>query len=248
MLPSQPESSIEPEYAETYNAWKAKPTPQSSTAFLNAMNPAIDRALSAHADVRDPILRSRARRLALDAAKKYDPNMGVKLGTHLMNQLQTLRRINRQSQQILRMPERVSLEKAKLDSAEAELVELLGREPTAVELADHTSMPVKRIKYVRKFQPGIAEGTLQARSEALTGDIYDPAVQQASSNKWVEALYADQDPVNQKIMEWSLGLFGSSRLSNQQIASKLRISPGAVSQRKIKIQKLIDQQQSLGMF
>jgi IS30 family transposase len=49
-------------------------------------------------------------------------------------------------------------------------------------------------------------------------------------------------------MELSLGMRGQSKASNQEIARKLNRSPGAITQRKIKIQQLLNQEQDLSPF
>ena len=49
-------------------------------------------------------------------------------------------------------------------------------------------------------------------------------------------------------MEWSLGLHGREKLSNKEIANKLLRSPGAISQRKAKIQQLLRQEETLSPF
>jgi DNA-binding NarL/FixJ family response regulator len=50
------------------------------------------------------------------------------------------------------------------------------------------------------------------------------------------------------ILEHALGLHGKPVLQNQQIAKKLRLSPGAVSQRKAKIQAKLNLQDDLHVF
>jgi hypothetical protein len=56
------------------------------------------------------------------------------------------------------------------------------------------------------------------------------------------------DPINQKIMEHSLGLHGQPRLPNHEIAKLLRLSPGAISQRKARIQQTLDKESELSPF
>ena len=47
--------------------------------------------------------------------------------------------------------------------------------------------------------------------------------------------------IEQKIIEWSSGLHGKQRLSNNEIARRLGISPAAVSQRRNKIDRLMSE-------
>lgn len=61
---------------------------------------------------------------------------------------------------------------------------------------------------------------------------------------YYEYVYNSVSPLDQKIMEWTSGYKGKE-LSNNQIASKLHLSAGAVSQRKARIQELLGQVRGL---
>ncbi len=54
-------------------------------------------------------------------------------------------------------------------------------------------------------------------------------------------LYHDLDPYDQVILEYGLGLNGSPKLPAAQIARRLKLSPGAVSQRASRIQQQLDE-------
>jgi hypothetical protein len=110
------------------------------------------------------------------------------------------------------------------------------------EIADKTGISVKRINYVSKFRYPMSQGSFSGMGEE-ENEMFSPAVEQGPSNTWFEFVYSDLDPTNQKIMEWTLGLHGQKPLSNQAIARKLRMTPGAVSQRKAKIQYILNQEE-----
>ena len=67
-------------------------------------------------------------------------------------------------------------------------------------------------------------------------------------NYWTEIVYQDLGPVDQKIMEMSLGMHGQKKLSNLEIAKKLNRSPGAITQRKMRIQELLNQESDFSPF
>ncbi len=240
---------LEPDLAQDFNTWKAKPTPATTGMMIKRLNPTIDRAVAAHVGQGGPLLKSQARRLAIQALNSYDPaKAGLK--THLMNQLQGLRRVARQQNQVIRVPERVSLDQGRLVEAENMLKDQFGRDPTADELADYTGLSMRRIKHVRSFKPTMAEGTLEGYAEQQDepGGGFMPAVASTGPDPWLEMVYYDLDPINKKIMEWTLGLHGQKPLSNQRIAQKLGVSPGAISLRKATIQNILDRKQDLGVF
>jgi len=237
---------IEPDYADAYQTWKKKPGKSTMGPLLKQVQPAIDKGIAANAGRNaSPVLRSSARKLAIDAVRSYDPKRS-QLSTHVINHMRGLRRLNRQQQQILRIPERVVLDQRFLTTAEAELEDRLGRDPSTSELADHTGLSLKRIGKVRSYRHPAYEGSLLSTQAGDEKGGFLPSVEHDREDYVIRAVYDDLDETNQQIVERTLGLYGKTKLSNAQIASKLRMTPGAVSQRKAHIQQLIDQMTELG--
>src|SRR5690606_29943577 len=96
---------LEPEFHAAYTAWKTNNTPQSRGELLKAVSPVLQTAIYSYGDGESPALKARAKLLALEAFNTYDPTRGS-LKTHLLSQLQRLRRISAQQQQTIRVPER----------------------------------------------------------------------------------------------------------------------------------------------
>ena len=239
---------LEPEYHDDFHAWKTAPSPQTTTKLLATVKPSIDKAISAHVGQDNPLLRSRAKTMSLTAMQSYDPTR-ARIGTHLMNQLQGLKRVNRQQQQIISVPERIALESHHLREGENELRDRLGRDPSSVELADHTGISLRRLAHVRKYRPAVAEGFFSQMGGDDEDGGFAPAVdQQSPTDHWTELVYGDLDSSSQLILEHTLGLHGKPVLQNQALAAKLGISPGAVSQRKLLLQRKLDLQQTLSPF
>jgi DNA-directed RNA polymerase sigma subunit (sigma70/sigma32) len=184
----------------------------------------------------DPLIRSRARKMTMDAVRTFDPNRGVRLTTHVTNHLQGLRRASRQQQQFLKVPERASMEQAYMKRMEAELGENLGREPSTIELADYSALPVSKIARLRKYVPGVAESSLPEDIGSM--GRFDP---RQRTLKIAEMLHEELPERDQKILEWSLGLHGSNPISNLEISSRLGVTPGAVSQRKAILQRRLEE-------
>lgn len=239
---------LEPEFAPHYTTWKKDESPANAGKFLTALKPVLDSALRTYGGAKpSPTLRSRAKLMALDAARRYDPTR-AKLRTHLMTHLQGLRRFHAREAQVVTLPERVGLDLHRLHLATQELSDRLGREPSDQELADHTGLSLKRLGHIRKARPGYAEGQLMAQTEGGQEAAFNPAVTGADDSTWIDFVYGDLDPTNQFIMEHTLGLHGRPRLSKQRIAARLKLSPGAISQRAAKIQALLDKREEIGAF
>ena len=64
--------------------------------------------------------------------------------------------------------------------------------------------------------------------------------QNTAADAWANFVYGDLGPTDQLIMDMTLGRNGRRRASTQEIARRLNITPGAVSQRAAKIQAMLD--------
>lgn len=246
-----PKTYLEPEFAEPFTQWQAKPTPETTTVLLNSVKPVIDKSVTAFAGSgASPLLRSRARQIALKAFKTYDP-MQARLSTHLANHLRGLNRVSRQQNQILAIPERMSMDAGMLHQKEIEIEDTLGRPPSSSELADATGLSLRRIAKLRQMRAPVAEGTIMAATTGPESAGILPAVQSSGStgsNALADLIYDDLDGPNQVILEHSLGLHGKPVMANKDIARKLGVSPGAISQRKALIQRRMDELADTGMF
>lgn len=223
---------IEPDYLEPFTAWKTQPGPPTASSLLRAINPDIDRAIQANVGKPTPALRGHAKRLALDVLQRYDPNQS-KLGTYLTNQFRSLRRVNARQQQVIKLPERLSLQWGQLQRAEKDLEDELGRPPIDDEISDRLGIPHQRLAMLRRTHMPLTETQL--------GDSSLTATRPDNSQRAIMYAYDDLgDPLNRKILEWTTGMNGQQRLSNQDIAARLGITPSAVTQRKKTIQAKID--------
>lgn len=239
---------LEPEIADAYNAWKTNDTNQTRGALLKATKPIIDTAVYSYAGKNaSPSIRGQAKLMALDAFGTYNPQSG-NMRSHLLSTLRRLQRTTAQANQPIAIPERVIMDRMSLAEAEDQLSAELGREPSDAEIADRTGLSLKRIGYVRNARQAINTGSILDEE----GDVYSPPSDIPGSNNkmdaWQEMVYHDLNPTDQAVMEYTLGLRGAPVLSNTELAEKLNITPGAVSQRKAKIQQMLDDRFGQNLF
>lgn len=233
---------LEPEYAHAYSAYKSDPSPSTTGALLSAVEPVITLGLRTYGMSEAPTLRGQAKRLALGAFSSYDPSR-ASLRTHVMSHLQGLQRQSARQSRVLAEPERVGLARGQLASAEAEAFDALGRDPSTAELSDRTGLSRTMINRIRSYHPGVAEGRFAPVDEDSGSE---PVIQGKDPVMRLAAfLHEDLDGRDQTILEHSLGLFGAKKLRHGEIAKKLGLSPGAVSQRAERIQSRLDELQSL---
>ena len=209
---------LEEEYKPAYAAWKANQTPESNLAFLNEIAPIVQKGVQLYGG-NSPLAASQGRLLALSAAKTYDPKR-ARLQSHILNQMQGLRRISQKQNQIISVPERTLLEHQKLQQQHQELSDELGREPTDAELSDKLGVSLPRLAKIRRYNPGITSGQLEEANLFNLTSSKLPG-KQSSEDLWAEIVYQDLNPLDQRIMELSLGMRGNKKLSNAELAAKL---------------------------
>lgn len=239
------------DFDAAYGQWQKARTPDNNTKLLKTVQPIIDTALTSYAGPSaSPTMRSRAKLMALRAMESYDPNKG-NVKTHLLSQMQSLRRAVAQENNIISIPEQVGLDFQHLTESENQLRDQYGRDPTDEELANATGLSSRRIQKIRNFHQPVAESATVTENEDDTFDG-DVASHVPGANKghdaWLNFVYEDLGPTDRLIMDMTLGRNGRRRASNQQIAAKLKLSPGAISQRAAKIQAMIDKRYTHGGF
>lgn len=225
-----------------YQLWNQTKHPDAGAGLLKAMDGPIRAAARKYAGSDDPVAVAQARSLFVQSIPRYDPTRAG-LATFADRQLQPLIRWKARKELPVRVPTLKARQISQLAAAESELEDELGRSPSVDEIADHIGMPPRQIHQLRRLKFPVLSDQWSTDSQ---GDepmqMGDMAAQDDNDQLWLKTVYhslGDQDKV---ILESSLGLYGAERLSNAAIAKKLRISPGAVSQRRTKIQAILDQQ------
>ena len=218
-----------------FKEWKKSPTPSNLAKVLKQMDPIISsEVIKQLGTVPVPILKVKAKNFVIKALPKFDPNRGIKLSTYVVQQLKPLRRINYEQQNLVRLPENRQLKVANYKRAIVELERKYRRDPTTAELADYLSWSTAEVgRMERQLHSEIPQSSM----------VYEPGTMSLDQtfNKKIDFIYYDLDPRDKIIFEHMTGYGNKLKLSNFQIAQKLRISSSAVSQRKKYITNKIKQ-------
>ena len=242
---------IEPEYAATYAAWTSNPNPKTLSALLHTLRPALEQGI--HLVLRQPPsprTLSMAKKIAIDALRSYDPYRAG-LRTHIISNLRGLNRLARKNEQILRVPERVAAEQGWMSEVQEELRNELGREPSMGEVADRMGISRKRLARLRTYSEPLAEGYFAGlQTEEGGGPLVPPTLPgqadfERRRKQLYELIYDDLDGRQQAVLEWSTGLNGRRVLPITQIAKKLGVTPGMVSQIRKDIEDKLRQAEEL---
>lgn len=233
--PSPSKLMIEPEYHSAYQEYMRDNSPEAASALLGRLNPVIDESLRSYggSESQTATARARAKKLTLEAVRRYDPAR-AKLRTHLLSHLRGLRRSVERSVSGVYVPEQWRLDSRRVDNETSDARDELGREPSDAEVADRLMIPVDRVRRARGV-PGTLAASQFEGSQAGSGH------DQKAWDGWVNGIYHDSNPIDQVILEHSYGLFGKPVLPANKIAEMVGLSGGAVSQRKARLQTQLDE-------
>lgn len=233
---------------ELYYAWKKDPTPSNAYALTKAVNSYMDNIISATGgDPKNPVLKSKANMMFMSYLPKFDPNRS-NLKNFIYSHMRGLNRVVGTDNNIIQIPESVVLDRIKLNAAEIDLKDSLGRTPSMNELANATGIPMKRIKKVMQSQLGLSEGKAIASAEGAFNASGNIVGHDAAKSAWDDYVY-DTLPDRQKaIMERLYGMYGRKIQSPEEISKELGISRAAVSQHKKKIEQALADDAQYAIF
>lgn len=180
-------------------------------------------------------LELQARTFAVEALKEYDAKRSSGLGTYITTAVkQKLYRYVGTYQNAARIPEHHIQKIGPYREALADLTTKFGREPTTHEVADHLGVP---LSHVTELHGLIRKDLLEFGSGGLD-DIaqfeHDPDYEKAMM------AYYSLTPDEQNVFDYSLGAHNKPKMSNNDIAKKLGLSAGRVSQLRTSIGKKIN--------
>jgi len=205
---------------------------------MKVAEPIISKAITSYAPNSSPAVKSQAKVLAKGAFETFDPKKNAKLQTHLYIQLQPLQR-EVQAYDTMHVPERVRFDIRHVNEAHNRFVEENGREPNEEELADYTGLAVGRISHIRKFDKAII-GESQLMPEDDDSDMSMPETNRGQT-AWREMVYMELNDRDKLIYDLKTGRNGRVPMSVNEIATKLKITPGAISQHLAKIDHRISE-------
>lgn len=168
------------------------------------------------------VVLAEAYKLAHKAAEGFDPKKDTKFSTHLTNQLKKLSRISTMYGTTVRLPENKQFKLQHINNAEKELVDQLGRPPSALEVSEYTHIPLAHLNKIK-----------QGRSHEvnISSLQHTPVFINNTNDDWLHFVYHDLTDIDRVIFEHKTGFNGKKVLNNEEIAKLLNISPSAVGNR-----------------
>ena len=222
--------------------WNKTKKPEHLGELMQTAEPIIGKAITSYAPNSSPAVKSQAKILAKKAFETYDPKKGAKLQTHLYTQLQPLQR-EAGSYDTLHTPEGVRFDMRQINESHNRFVNENGHEPNDEEFADYTGLSAKRIAHVRKHDKAVIGESQLLPEDDDEDSVSMPATQQGQ-NAWREMVYSELGNRDKLIYDLKTGRNGRVPMGVSEIAMKVKLSPGAISQRLSKIdQRLAEGQE-----
>lgn len=225
---------------ELWRKYNSNPGPMTLQPLMRQLDPLIQNQVNKWSGaIARPVLDAKAKQLALEGIKTYDPNAGAALATHVTNRLKKLSREVYTHQDAVRLPEYKKLRVHSYLKGQQELMDQYGREPSHVELADHLGWSPKAVGEVqRSMNPELVE------SQDMGAGLFEQTSVwgNESDDGLVDLVYFDLEPVDKQIFEHSTGYSGKPILNNTQLCKKTGLTQGQLSYRK---RKLINQFKSV---
>lgn len=182
----------------------------------------LDFKASAYRSAAMPIaaIKAEAYKVLLSSIGRFDPRQGVKFKTFLESSVRKINRFVAQNKSIARIPEQKGLKIQTFEATRSALSNLLGREPSALELADHLKWSLNEVE---KMEEALSRRVLSEEEtysrKMAPGTLYGDAW-----NETREFLYYELDPMSQLVFDYSEGAHGKKVLKADEIAKKLNTS------------------------
>jgi DNA-directed RNA polymerase specialized sigma subunit len=234
-----PNARREKEHAlwETWNANDR--TPKHLEPLLNVFEPVVKAKIREWKAprVNESAFRAELHTHMIKAFQDFDASRGASLRTHVENRIKKAKRYNAKHQNFAYIPEDPARFIGKIQRAQDELKEDLGRDPTHLEIARSVNDTDPKAKLTTKRVGEII--TYQRADRLDSGWTYDPVSRDANREQEVLSLIQAELPSvfpnedDRSVFEHIYGINGKALITGtNELAKKLGKSPSQISRIK----------------
>jgi RNA polymerase sigma factor (sigma-70 family) len=150
-----------------YMKWRQTGSKKDMSALVDHLSPLIYTEVArASGTLPQAALSAEAKVWAIKGVKSFDPDKGFKLGTHVTNYLQRVRRMNYKYQNAARLPENMQLQFHEYNKSLTQLSDELNREPNEEELAHRLGWSKGQVvKFKKSLYADLGEGISERPTE-----------------------------------------------------------------------------------
>lgn len=210
--------------------------------LLGSLKPLINSQVQKYQNSGLPVsaISLEGQRLALKAISTYDPTK-AQLNTHVTNNLKKLNRYVTNYQNVGHIPEPRALMIGKYNIIYANLEAEKGREPTVEELSDAMQVSIAEIDRLQsELRKDLLIDVIEEDEDSVGFYEYiSPQAENPRLKDAIEFTYFDADPVDKKILEYTLGLHGTPRRKAKEISMLLKLSENDLKKRKLDLAQKI---------
>jgi DNA-directed RNA polymerase sigma subunit (sigma70/sigma32) len=217
-----------------WKEWKDTNNPRVLGHLMTSIQPIIQTTVNKFSAVPIPssAIEGEAKKQAISAFRTYNPRAGAALGTHVNNYMKKVNRFVYEHQNVGRIPEHRIIQIGTYQGVKSELNDKLGRSPSAVELSDELSWSLPEVERMeRELKTEVPESAV--------ADVDFTFSAQTEAQKILNYIYYELAPQEKVIFEHLTGWAGKPQISDQEISSKLRISPDRMKKLKSSITRKI---------
>ena len=223
-----------PSTADDVARWLASGRPEDFKVVRQRMDPIVDTALKSFAGD-DQAYRIQAYRLMQDALRTWNPSSGAAPETHVYNRLRELQRVKGDREYILNVPERQRVVQSGISRFSSEFEQENGREPTMDEVSEGMGVDRKTVLKARGAPKLVPESAISSAAAEEGSPGKGLEIPDDPGERWTEYVYdelgQDKDHRGQFILERWFGFGGHPRMTQTDIAHRLKISIPAVNKR-----------------
>jgi DNA-directed RNA polymerase specialized sigma subunit len=212
-----------------YDAWFADQTPENLNVVVKSLGPIITSEIQRYSGPK-PLLRARAKSLAVRAVRTYDPSSGAKLQSWVVTQMQPLSRYSKNLQPV-HVSDDMYRKSSELGRMSQDFELETGHYPTDAEIADYAGLSVKRVRQLRASRPPVSSESQYLEAGPEGGNTLLPGVSVPSrALPAAEMVYNSLSARDKMIYDHKTGSHGKDELSAVEIAKRLGVSPAYISQ------------------
>jgi RNA polymerase sigma factor (sigma-70 family) len=209
---------------ELWKKWKSTGDQQALGELYKSLTPLLKRiGMQYQGNLPPDYIDGEVKRLTLEALKSYDPGRGAQLNTHVTNYVsQKMKRSVYPYQNPTRLAEESHIRIPTFQNVNSNLTDRLGRPPTDQELSRELGWPKKEIQRLRT-------GTRRDLS-ALPDTGSWQRKEDERMDEILELIRYELTPQEKDVLDYIFGRNGKPKLNANDIAKRMGISPGRVSQ------------------
>ena len=208
---------------DIFNRWKKTQNKEDFQQLYGSMkNMIYDAAKKAsyNSNLPESAHRVYAAQAFLDSLRTYDPKGGSALQSHVYGSVHNkVKRLNYEYQNMGKMSEQRAVVVGRFQNEYESLKSQLGREPSAAEMADHMSLPLKQITVLQK----------ELRKDLSMGEGTDEVAyaEGTEEEEFLAYLYYELTPEEKVVYEYITGHYGRPKL----VRGNNRIDFAGIAQR-----------------